>query len=188
MHELIAEVEAYMKLPSEVIEKTLWDTYIFARDAHHGQMRKSGDPYIIHPIEACFLLIHLKPDLVTLQSCILHDVIEDTSKHIDEIRELFGGIVANLVMELTNDKEKMKRMGGKTSYLKDKLVHMSGYAFLIKLCDRLHNMLDKPTQKMLTDTIEILEYVKVNRKKISLTQHEIIEEILTVCRQKLQTD
>lgn len=93
MHELIAEVEAYMKLPSEVIEKTLWDTYIFARDAHHGQMRKSGDPYIIHPIEACFLLIHLKPDLVTLQSCILHDVIEDTEFDREAIEKLFGSEV-----------------------------------------------------------------------------------------------
>jgi (p)ppGpp synthase/HD superfamily hydrolase len=164
----------------------------YAKAAHGNQTRKnSRDPYYYHVISVAMLVVSFKKSrLITnlVVAAILHDVIEDTSKHIDEIRELFGGIVANLVMELTNDKEKMKRMGGKTSYLKDKLVHMSGYAFLIKLCDRLHNMLDKPTQKMLTDTIEILEYVKVNRKKISLTQHEIIEEILTVCRQKLQTD
>lgn len=67
-----------MNKSKDVVEKTLWDTYLFARDAHHGQIRKSGEPYIIHPILACGYLLHLKPDLVTLQSCILHDVIEDT--------------------------------------------------------------------------------------------------------------
>lgn len=90
MHLLIRNVQEYMKIAPETIEKTLWDTYIFARDAHHGQMRKSGDPYIIHPIQACFLLLHLKPDLVTLQSCILHDVIEDTNFDRAAIEERFG--------------------------------------------------------------------------------------------------
>ncbi len=90
MHSLIRTVQEYINISPDVVEKTLWDTYIFARDAHHGQMRKSGDPYIIHPIQACFLLIHLKPDLVTLQSCILHDVIEDTDYDRQAIEEKFG--------------------------------------------------------------------------------------------------
>lgn len=90
MHSLIRTVQEYINISPDIVEKTLWDTYIFARDAHHGQMRKSGDPYIIHPIQACFLLIHLKPDLVTLQSCILHDVIEDTDYDRQAIEEKFG--------------------------------------------------------------------------------------------------
>ena len=90
MHELTREVQGYMKRVSpETIEKTLWDTYTFARDAHHGQMRKSGEPYITHPIQACFLLLHLKPDLVSLQSCLLHDVIEDTTFDRTEITKRF---------------------------------------------------------------------------------------------------
>lgn len=97
MRELIREVSGYMiRVHEEEIEKTLWDTYIFSRGAHHGQMRKSGDPYIIHPIEACFLLLHLKPDLVTLQSCLLHDVIEDTAFDRKEISEKFGDEVASI--------------------------------------------------------------------------------------------
>lgn len=163
----------------------------YAKAAHGNQTRKeSREPYYYHVISVAMLVVSFKKSqLITflVVAAILHDIIEDTSRHIDEIREQFGDIVANLVLELTNNKEEMKRMGGKTPYLKHKLVHMTGYAFLIKLCDRLHNMLDNPTQKMLADTVEILEYVKVNRKKISATQHEIIEEILTVCRTKQQT-
>jgi GTP diphosphokinase / guanosine-3',5'-bis(diphosphate) 3'-diphosphatase len=87
---LTGEVQLYMKTVSlETIEKTLRDTYIFARDAHHGQMRKSGETYITHPLQACFHLIHLRPDLVTLQSCILHDVIEDTEFDRDSIKKYF---------------------------------------------------------------------------------------------------
>lgn len=89
MRGLIREVEAYIHIDIQTVEKTLWDTYIFARDAHHGQMRKSGEPYIIHPIQAAYLLLHLKPDLVTLQSCILHDVIEDTEYDRESIAKNF---------------------------------------------------------------------------------------------------
>jgi GTP pyrophosphokinase len=97
MRELIQAVSGYMIRVHEVeIEKVLWDTYVFARGAHHGQMRKSGDPYIIHPIEACFLLLHLKPDLVSLQSCLLHDVIEDTAFDRGEIASRFGEEVASI--------------------------------------------------------------------------------------------
>ena len=90
MRSLIHEVQAYMQTATEEIEKVLYDTYVFARDAHHGKMRKSGDPYIIHTIQACFFLLHLKPDLVTLQSCLLHDVIEDTAYDRAEIEKRFG--------------------------------------------------------------------------------------------------
>lgn len=92
--EIIENVTGYMHIDPQEIHDRIWNTYIFARDAHHGQMRKSGDPYIIHPLLACKLLLHLKPDLVTIQSCILHDVIEDTEKTKDDISRAFGSEVA----------------------------------------------------------------------------------------------
>lgn len=79
-HELIESISLYIHIDPKEIEVKIWNTYIFAREAHHGQMRKSGEPYITHPLLACKLLLHLKPDLVTIQSCILHDVIEDTNR------------------------------------------------------------------------------------------------------------
>ena len=92
--ELIDTVSEYMHMPKGEIHDRIWDTYIFARDAHHGQMRKSGEPYISHPLLACKLLLHLKPDIVTIQSCILHDVIEDTTKTKHDIEKEFGSEVA----------------------------------------------------------------------------------------------
>ena len=89
MYGLIRAVEAYIHLEAGEVEKILWNTYVFARDAHHGQIRKSGEPYIIHPIQAAYLLLHLKPDIVTLQSCILHDVIEDTEYDREAIKKNF---------------------------------------------------------------------------------------------------
>ena len=57
-------------------------------------MRKSGEPYITHPLLACKLLLHLRPDIVTIQSGILHDVIEDTERTKADIEQVFGSEVA----------------------------------------------------------------------------------------------
>lgn len=74
----------------------LYETYVFARDAHGEQKRKSGEPYITHPLEAAKLLLLVKPDIVSIQSCILHDVIEDTPKTYADIEKLFGTDVAHI--------------------------------------------------------------------------------------------
>lgn len=71
------------------MSKRIYDTYIFARDAHGDQKRKSGEPYITHPLEAAKLLLSLRPDIVSVQACILHDVIEDTPKDFDDIANTF---------------------------------------------------------------------------------------------------
>ena len=143
MHELIVKVEEYMSVSKGEVEKTLWDTYIFARDAHHGQMRKSGDPYIIHPIQACFLLVHLKPDLVTLQSCLLHDVIEDTAFDRSEIEKRFGSEVASICEGLSKLSAIKYRGEERTvESLRKMLVAMVEdlRVIIVKLADRLHNM------------------------------------------------
>ncbi len=92
---IIDEAQGYMKnIPKEVIAEEIQKAYIYARNAHEGQLRKSGDPYIIHPVEATRELLILRPDIVTIQSCLLHDVPEDTNKTVEDIRELFGDEVA----------------------------------------------------------------------------------------------
>ena len=78
------------------METMLYDTYVFARDAHGEQKRKSGEPYITHPLEAAKLLLLVKPDIVSVQSCILHDVIEDTPQTFDDIEKVFGADVAHI--------------------------------------------------------------------------------------------
>ena len=75
--------------------------YILAADAHKEQRRKSGEPYIIHPIGVASILAGLQMDEYTLAAAFLHDVVEDTEYTYDDIRNIFGGVVANLVDGVT---------------------------------------------------------------------------------------
>jgi GTP pyrophosphokinase len=87
---IIRKVKKYMTAFSPAhIQDEIWRAYIYARDAHEGQMRKSGDPYIIHPVEATDILLSLQPDLHTIQACLLHDVIEDTPRTQQDIEDEF---------------------------------------------------------------------------------------------------
>ena len=70
--------------------------YKIADDAHKHQKRKSGEPYIIHPLKATLFLMELKPDLVSIQACIMHDVIEDTPITREEIAAEFSEEVAEI--------------------------------------------------------------------------------------------
>ena len=68
--------------------------YILAADAHKEQRRKSGEPYIIHPIGVASILASLQMDEYTLAAAFLHDVVEDTEYTFDDIRNIFGMVVA----------------------------------------------------------------------------------------------
>lgn len=125
------------------IYKTIWDTYIFAREAHDQQMRKSGEPYITHPLAAAKLLIKLKPDIVTVQACILHDVIEDTPRSEEDIEKLFGKSVAEICQWLSKLSNIKYRWEERTiESLRKMLVAMVSdlRVIIVKLADRLHNM------------------------------------------------
>jgi len=70
--------------------------YDFSRDAHMGQVRLSGEPYIVHPVKATQYLMEIRPDLPTIQACLLHDVLEDTAITYDDISRAFSPEVADL--------------------------------------------------------------------------------------------
>ena len=118
--------------------------YILAADAHKEQRRKSGEPYIIHPIGVANILAGLQMDEYTLAAAFLHDVVEDTEYTYDDIRNIFGGVVANLVDGVTKL--------GKIAYISKEDRQIENYrkmflamardirVVLIKLADRLHNM------------------------------------------------
>lgn len=121
------------------VEKAL----LFAEDAHKEQRRRSGEPYIIHPIAvARILTVEFGLSVEPIIAGLLHDVVEDTSHTLDEITSLFGSDVANLVDVVT----KQQSHKYKTSKQVDNFVQMLrslNYdirAILIKLADRLHNM------------------------------------------------
>ena len=76
-------------------------TYDFAKQAHEGQFRKSGEPYIIHPLAAAHILADMRIDPVIIMATLLHDVPEDTSVTLDDIAKNFGDEIASLVSGIT---------------------------------------------------------------------------------------
>ena len=118
------------------------EAYIYAAEKHIFQIRKfTKDPYMTHPEFVACMLIRYTTDKNMIKAALLHDTVENTSATIDEIEDLFGERVANLVFELTTD-EDLKNEVGKKVYLTKKMNNMSEDAFLFKLLDRLHNVTD----------------------------------------------
>ena len=75
--------------------------YRFAKSLHAGQKRKSGDPYIVHPVEVAYIAAQLNLDSTAITACLLHDVVEDTGCTYDDVAALFGKPVAELVDGVT---------------------------------------------------------------------------------------
>lgn len=102
-------------LPEEHIS-LLKQAYVVARDAHEGQTRSSGEPYITHPVAVACILAEMRLDHETLMAALLHDVIEDTPATFQDIKQLFGKTVAGLVEGVSKldklnfrDKKKLKQ-------------------------------------------------------------------------------
>ena len=118
------------------------EAYLYAAEKHMLQVRKfTKDPYIIHPEFVACMLIRYTTDKNMIKAALLHDVVEDTTATLEDIEDLFGQRVADLVFELTTDDD-LKDKIGKKIYLTEKMNNMSEDAFLIKLLDRLHNVMD----------------------------------------------
>jgi len=157
----------------------------FAAEKHKGQERRcSGLPYVTHPIIVSQLIAKYKngsKKLDELQCAgLLHDVLEDTDCTYSELEREFGPLVASIVVELTSDPVAIKQLG-KNEYLKQKMIKMSKYAFIIKLIDRLSNVLDKPGESYVKKTLNMMEFLKKNRPDITERQLRIINEIENVC-------
>jgi GTP pyrophosphokinase len=120
------------------------EAYEFAKSKHEGQLRKSGESYIIHPVEVAFILADLQLDIDTIAAALLHDVVEDTTVSLNEIEKKFGKEIAIMVDGVT----KLTRLAYSTKMeqqaenLRKMFLAMSKdiRVLLIKLADRLHNM------------------------------------------------
>ena len=131
------------KRVSETDMARIREAFEFARQAHAGQTRKSGEPYIIHPIAvACIVAKELELGTNPVIAAFLHDVVEDTPFTIDDILKRFGKDVAFLVGTLTKKTKEQYEMSKQVDNYKQMLdtIHYDIRALLIKLADRLHNM------------------------------------------------
>lgn len=140
--ELIAKIRAYHPSADiSMIEKA----YKLADDAHKDQFRKSGEPYIIHPLCVANILAELELDKETIVAGILHDVVEDTDFTIEEISSMFSNEIALLVdgvTKLTKLNYDMDKVELQAENLRKMFLAMAKdiRVILIKLADRLHNM------------------------------------------------
>jgi GTP diphosphokinase / guanosine-3',5'-bis(diphosphate) 3'-diphosphatase len=118
--------------------------YVFSAYEHKGQVRHSGEPYLVHPLEVADLLADMKLDVVAVASGLLHDIVEDTQTPIERIKELFGADIAHVVEGVTklgaipfsSSEERQAE-----NFRKMLLAMVDDIrVILVKLADRLHNM------------------------------------------------
>jgi len=139
--ELINKIKTYNKFLNP---STLSKAYDFAIKAHKNQKRKSGDPYVIHPVAVANILSDLKLDSATIVTGLLHDTIEDTNATYDIVLSEFGKEVADLVEGVTKISQ-LENQAGENSQAENfrKLILATSKdirVLLVKLADRLHNM------------------------------------------------
>jgi GTP pyrophosphokinase len=141
LNDIVDRVQA--SRPSADIE-LIHKAYVFTAKVHHGQLRQSGEPYLIHPLNVAFILAEWNLDEETVVTGLLHDTVEDTVATTDELRGLFGDSVAQMVDGVT----KISRVvisdiaDQKAESLRKMILAMGKdlRVVLVKLADRLHNM------------------------------------------------
>ncbi len=145
--------------------------YDFAKGAHEGKFRRSGEPYISHPVEVAIILAEMQLDQETLAAALLHDVVEDTETTMEELRELFGDRIVRLVDGVTKlgrirwaaetDQAVREKERQAESLRKMFLAMVDDVrVVLIKLADRMHNMRTlehMPRAKQLRSAKETME-------------------------------
>src|SRR5512134_3094496 len=158
--------------------------YVFSAFEHKGQIRHSGEPYLVHPLEVAAILADMKLDTVTVASGLLHDVVEDTLTTTERIEELFGGEVAHIVEGVTklgaipfsSSEERQAE-----NFRKMLLAMVDDIrVILVKLADRLHNMRtlhhlpDERRIKIAQETLDIYAPI-ANRLGMSKVKNELEE-------------
>ncbi|MGW4390866.1 RelA/SpoT family protein [Streptomyces sp. NPDC004685] len=135
-------VEAHRAHHPEAPLEPLRRAYVLAESSHRGQMRKSGEPYITHPLAVTLILAELGAETTTLTASLLHDTVEDTEVTLDQVRTEFGEEVAYLVDGVTKLEKVDYGAAAEPETFRKMLVATGNdvRVMSIKLADRLHNM------------------------------------------------
>lgn len=188
----VEPVQLYNMLTKRLLEyhpssdlKMIEDAYVLAYNAHKEQKRKSGEPYIIHPLCVAMTLAELRMDKETIVAGLLHDIVEDTILTNEEIKEQFGESVAVIVdgvTKLTHLSSQMSQIDIKAENLRKLFLFMANdiRVVLVKLADRLHNIRTlqfQPPAKQIEiakETLEIYSPLAL-RLGISIIQVEMAD-------------
>ncbi|MGQ9920718.1 MAG: RelA/SpoT family protein [Desulfobacca sp.] len=118
--------------------------YVFSAQSHEGQVRLSGEPYLSHPLEVAYLLAQMGLDPVSVACGLLHDTVEDTHATLDDLDELFGEEVADIINGVTRISQISfdKKIDQQAEYIRKMILAMAHdiRVILVKLADRVHNM------------------------------------------------
>ncbi len=144
LNDILQRVASYHPDPDlDIIKKA----YVYSAKVHQGQIRKSGEPYLIHPLEVAGLLAQLKLDEASIVSGLLHDTVEDTLATNEEIRELFGEEVTAIVDGVTklskfSASAQLSQEEKQAENFRKMIIAMAQdiRVILVKLADRTHNM------------------------------------------------
>jgi RelA/SpoT family (p)ppGpp synthetase len=146
IEEIIGKVAEYYPSFDDDDAKQIRQAYTVAADAHEGQFRSSGEPYITHPVAATGILLKIKPDIDTICACILHDVIEDTPITADQIEAQFGPNVRFLcegvekvarIRISAEDNDQIKFENVQKLFV---AISKDIRVIFVKLADRIHNL------------------------------------------------
>lgn len=125
-------------------EEFIWKAYSFGKEAHKGQLRKSGEPYFTHCVEVATILAEMKLDPVTISAALLHDVIEDTGYTVKDVATEFSEELAQLVDGVTklSDMKFRSEKDKQAVNFRKMLLSVADdiRVIIIKFADRLHNM------------------------------------------------
>lgn len=179
IEQLLEKASAYIKEPD--LDR-IREAYEFADEAHHGQVRKSGEPYILHPLAVADIVVNMQMDALSVIAALLHDVVEDTTVSLKEIQEHFGSDCALLVDGLTKlerikfqSKEEQQNENYRKMFI---AMAQDIRVIVIKLADRLHNMRtlkyqsEESQRRIAYETLEIFCPI-ANRLGISAIKWEM---------------
>ncbi|MBU1229586.1 MAG: bifunctional (p)ppGpp synthetase/guanosine-3',5'-bis(diphosphate) 3'-pyrophosphohydrolase [Proteobacteria bacterium] len=190
INEITDKVATYIDKPDlELIQKA----YIFTAQAHAGQTRLSGEPYLSHPMSVANILADMKLDEPTVAAGLLHDTVEDTGTSIDEIEELFGDEVADIVDGVTKISKMQfeSKAVAQAENIRKMILAMAEdiRVLMVKLADRLHNMrtLDfQPSVKQRLISQETLEIYAPLANRLGL--HRTKVELEDLCLKYMKPD
>ena len=142
INEIIEQIRSYH--PNADIQSVM-KAYVYSAKVHAGQTRKSGEPYLSHPLAVTGLLAEMHLDVASICAGLLHDVVEDTQATLEDVTDLLGPEIAALVdgvTKITETLDQSTRKGRQAQSLRKMILAMASdiRVLLIKLADRLHNM------------------------------------------------